>query len=331
MRFRIFIVPLLATLFLGACAETNRAPVPPADHHVHIPTTTTADALSERVGAPINAMSADDAVALLDSAQIEQATVLSLAYFFGMPEVDVENEYAKVRAENDSVAQRAAQHPDRLVAFCSVNPLTDYALDEIGRCAAAPHLDGLKLHLANSDVDLRDSTDVQRLAAVFAVANRLQLPIVIHLWTRHPDYGRPDAETFIREVLTEAPDVPVQVAHLGGAGLFDDATEGALEAFHEAIQNGAAILDDDVFFDLGAVTMDPEAALARGDTARAQRFRQASQRVARWIERIGVERVVFGSDYFAREPATYVETIRSLPLDESTLRDLFDNAAPYLR
>jgi predicted TIM-barrel fold metal-dependent hydrolase len=77
--------------------------------------------------------------------------------------------------------------------------------------------------------------------------------------------------------------------------------------------------------------MDPEAALTRGDTARAQRFRRASQRTARWIERIGVERIVFGSDYFAREPSAYVETIRALPLDDATLRDLFDNAAPYLR
>jgi predicted TIM-barrel fold metal-dependent hydrolase len=330
MRSWILTVSLLAALLLGSCANADGPPVPPADHHVHIPTETTADLISERVGARLDAMDADEAVALLDSARIEQATVLSLAYFFGMPEVNVENEYAKVQAENDSVAYRAAQYPERLIAFCSVNPLTNYALQEIKRCAAQPHLDGLKLHLANSDVDLRDSTDVQRLATVFGAANRLQLPIVVHLWTRHPDYGRLDAETFIREVLPEAPDVPVQVAHLGGAGLFDDATAGALQAFNTALQNEASVMDD-VFFDLGAVTMDPEAALARGDTARAQRFRQASQRTARWIERIGAERIVFGSDYFAREPATYVETIRSLPLDDATLRNLFDNAAPYLR
>jgi hypothetical protein len=43
---------------------------------------------------------------------------------------------------------------DRLRGFCGVNPLRDYALDELARCAEQPGLrhvaHGLKLHFGNS-------------------------------------------------------------------------------------------------------------------------------------------------------------------------------------
>ena len=58
----------------------------------------------------------------------------------------VEDEYAKVRAENDWTGAQAALFPERLRAFCSFNPLKQYALDELARCAKDPNLRrGIKL------------------------------------------------------------------------------------------------------------------------------------------------------------------------------------------
>ena len=321
---------------LIACSEPDRPPTPEADHHLHIRSEAAADALariqrvlgdtSQTTPPPVYA---DAIVAQLDSARIERGTLLSLAYFFGMPDVEFENEYAKVRAENDFVAEQAAQYPDRLVAFCSVNPKAEYALKEMERCAMNSNITGLKLHLANSDVNFRDSTDAARLATVFAEANRLGLPIVVHLWTRHPDYGRPDAEIFIDDVLPEAPDIPVQIAHLGGAGVFNAVSDSAMAAFEAAIAQHPDRMDN-IVFDLGAAAVNPAPAQANGDSAQVKQIRQINQRLARQIEALGPEWFVFGSDFWARQPADYVETIRALPLDESTIRDLFDNTAPYL-
>lgn len=340
MRYWPLLLALIAAPLLGSCGASDRPLAPRADHHVHIRSEAGTDALlriqKELGQAPPDSIvdqmpsqtRAEDIVALLDSARIEQAALLSIAYFFGNPDVDFQDERAKVRAENDYVANQAAQYPDRLVAFCSVNPLADYALDEIERCARAPNLEGLKLHLANSDVDLRDASDAQQLADVFAVANRHELPIVVHLWTRHPDYGREDAEIFLEEVLPEAPDVPVQVAHLGGPGPYGEPTEGALQAFGEALEQGDEAMDN-VLFDVGAVAVNP--AQAEGDSAQVEQIRQVNQRIAEWVQTLGTDRVLFGSDHFARPIPGYVETMRSLPLEEETLRDLFDNTAPYLR
>src|SRR3712207_8315818 len=40
---------------------------------------------------------------------------------------------AKVRAENDWTVQQASRFADRLIPFCSVDPLKSYALEEIAR------------------------------------------------------------------------------------------------------------------------------------------------------------------------------------------------------
>jgi ketosteroid isomerase-like protein len=136
-------------------------------------------------------ITAEQLVRQFDAAGIRKGLVLSLAYWFGSPYGKrVENEYDMVRAENDWTAAEAARFPDRLVAFCSFNPLKDYALDELARCAKNPHLKGLKLHFANSGVDVKNPAHVEKLRSVFSAANKLELPIVVHVWVTDTTYGR---------------------------------------------------------------------------------------------------------------------------------------------
>jgi predicted TIM-barrel fold metal-dependent hydrolase len=116
----------------AATQETN--PIPPtplADHHKHVPSPAAAALVGD-----VPSSTAEQLVAELDAAGIRQGIVLSVAYWFGSPKyAPVDNEYAKVRAENDWTTQQARRFPVRLVPFCSVNPLKDYAREEINRCA----------------------------------------------------------------------------------------------------------------------------------------------------------------------------------------------------
>src|SRR5207249_9333537 len=88
---------------------------------------------------------------------------------------------------------------------------------------------------ANSDVDLRKADDVAQLRRVFRAANQHRLAIVVHMRPRREPYGREDAELFLREVLPEAPDIPIQIAHLAGWGGYDNATDEAAAVFGEAL------------------------------------------------------------------------------------------------
>lgn len=339
---RFTLVGLIAAPLLAACSgsEPDQPPpaAPPADHHVHIRSEASSralarlqEALSGQEMEPPPPTEAEHAIALLDSAGIERGTLLSLAYFFGIPDVDFENEYERVRAENDFVIEEAAQFPDRLLAFCSVNPFADYARREMERCARNDSAHGLKLHLANSQVDLREADDVAVLSETFQQAERLDLPVVVHLFTRNPDYGARDVQIFTDSVLSTVPDLPVQIAHLGAAGPFDATTDSVVAAFRREIDDHPDLFDDDVVFDLGATALNPDRFLAQGDTARAEEIEVSNARLARHVDQLGPRRIVFGTDWIggARRPPTYVELFQRL-LGEETVRTVFTNTAPYL-
>jgi predicted TIM-barrel fold metal-dependent hydrolase len=169
-------------------ADSSPAPVTPvADYHQHLFSPAIAALLGDASGGPqahsaYTTITARGLVALLDLAAIRRALVLSVTYMYGSPARSVTDEYAKVQAENDWTGAQAALYPDRFRAFGGFNPLKEYALDEIARCAQDPHLcHGIKLHFGNSDVQLDNSAHVDRLREVFAAANQHRMAIVVHL------------------------------------------------------------------------------------------------------------------------------------------------------
>src|SRR5687767_12415139 len=178
MLIRILVVA--ATLFAGRPSHGAEV-APAADHHQHLFSPGIVALLStpERKFEPLTAK---DLIAHLDKAGIRRAVILSAAYMYGRPDRPVENEYDKVRAENDWVAAEVARYPDRLRAFCGFNPLKSYALEELARCAKDPHLRrGIKLHLGNSDVQLKDPAHAAQLTRVFKAANEHGMAIVVHM------------------------------------------------------------------------------------------------------------------------------------------------------
>jgi predicted TIM-barrel fold metal-dependent hydrolase len=272
------------------------------------------------VAAPFTA---EQLVTQLDSAGIQRALVLSVAYWFGsslMPGADstvtLAEEHARVRTENDWVASQVARHQDRLVAYCSVNPLKPYAIEEIERCGRLSTIGGLKLHLANSSVDLRKREDVEQLRRVFRATNSAGLPIVVHMRPRLQPYGRQDAETFVREVLPEAPDIPIQIAHLVGWGGYDDAAYEAAGAFVDAIARKDPVTKN-LYFDIATIVLNGQPAELR-------------ERIATRIRQLGLSRVVYGSD--STDPRTdWAGVLRLMPLTEREFETIAGNVTPYLR
>jgi predicted TIM-barrel fold metal-dependent hydrolase len=265
---------------------------------------------------------AERLIAHLDAEGIKRAVVLSTAYWYGRgadPKL-APNEYTNVRKENDWVAQQVAHYPNRLVGFCSFNPLKEYAVEELNRCAKNPNLKGLKLHLGNSRVDLLNPQHVEKLRQVFRVANDLRMPIVVHTFVTG-GHTRERAEAFLKEILSVAPDIPVQIAHLGGSGPNYDGEE-ALAVYAEAITAGDKRMKN-VYFDVASeVTRDtPPETLAL---------------VARRLRQLGLQRVVYGSDRAGTKDDRSAgiwdwKAFRRLPLTEKEFRMIAANVTPYAR
>jgi predicted TIM-barrel fold metal-dependent hydrolase len=311
---------LLAFLPLLLGSAPSEAPVPLADHHQHL----------FRAGLPRSPegsgpFGADRLVAMLDEAGIRRAVVLSVAYQFGNPNRPaVEDEYAQVKAENDWTSGQVGLHPDRLVGFCAVNPLKDYALAELERCAADPNLrTGLKLHFGNSDVQLDLPAHAARVSEVFSAADRNGMAIVIHFRpsvSAGRPFGADEARTFISQVLPAAPHVPIQIAHLSGAGGFDDpGIDQALEVFA-----GAVAAEDprvkNLYFDVSGVAGIGE-------------WKAKGALIVRRIRQLGLSRILYGSDGAVpgNTPREAWQAFRELPLSEEEFARIAGNVAPYLR
>lgn len=299
---------------------------PVADHHQHLFSPATA-ALIATPAAPVSPITARDLVAHLDSAGIQRAVVLAMGYTWGSPNRNVENEHAKVVAENDWTSAQVALYPDRLIAFCSFNPIRDYALRELDRCASDPQLrKGLKLHFANSVVDLHNPAHLAQMKSVFAAANRHRMPIIAHIRSsisRALPYGAAEARIILEQLLPAAPDVSVQIAHLAGAGGYADTTiDAAMSVFVEAFTQRDPRVRN-VHFDVATV-------VGRGPEINDRTARLVAQR----IREIGVERFFFGSD--AASPPNLVPRdawalFRKLPLTPREFTTIATNVAPYFQ
>jgi uncharacterized protein len=299
---------------------TGSLAAPVADHHQHLFSPEMADMLG------IRPLTADELVALLDSASIRRALVLSVAYIYGSDRRMIDDEYARVRAENDWTSAQAAQYPERLRAFCGFNPLKEYALDELARCAQDPNLRrGIKLHFGNSDVQLDDRAHVEQLARVFRAANEHRMAIVLHLRAsvaRDRPYGAAQARVLLEELLPLAPDIPVQIAHLAGTGpgYRDPQADSALAILADAVRQGDPRTSQ-LWFDVSTVAeLDiPPATAAL---------------LARRIRQVGIDRVVYGSDAAVGDnlrPREGWAAFRRLPLTEDEFAQIAGNVAPYLR
>jgi predicted TIM-barrel fold metal-dependent hydrolase len=309
---------------LSAGPATNHA-APVADHHQHLFSPEIAALLAPGPGGP-HAITARDVLALLDAAGMRRALLLSVAYMYGSPARTVEDEYARVRAENDWTAAQAARYPERLWAFGSFNPLKDYALDELARCASTPSLrHGIKLHFGNSDVQLDQPAQVAQLRRVFRAANERGMAVVVHLRasiSRQRPYGAAQARVFVEQLLPLVPDVPVQVAHLAGSGPgYDDPpADRAMAALAEAVERGDPRTSR-LWFDVATVA-DRNIAPA------------SAALVARRIRQAGVERILYGSDAAVGDnlrPREGWAAFRRLPLTADEFARIAGNVAPYLR
>jgi predicted TIM-barrel fold metal-dependent hydrolase len=315
MKRRI-LAALLACVPLAAVGAQS----PVGDFHQHLFSPAAVTMLNQPRG-----INAADLIALLDSAGIQKAALLSVAYMYGAPIRVVDDEYAKVRAENDWNAAEAAKYPTRLRAICSVNPLKEYALGEIARCARTPGLNyGLKLHFGNSDVRTDSARQLDLLKRVFKAANDSRMAIIVHMHANinnHRPYGAEQGKTFLEQLLPQAPDVPVQIAHLADAGGANDIpADSALGVFADAIAKNDPRMKN-VWFDVAAVA-DVRLTAAQGE------------RVAARIRQLGTSRVLYGSDAAATPasaPKNAWAMFRKVPLTEQEFRAIAANVPPYMR
>lgn len=319
-------------------------PAPVVDHHIHIQSALISDWLREikaKTPAVFDGISDDifaersgeDAVRELDRAGIRQGVLLSAGYMFGFSEAPLEPvEMARrMRAENRFNVDAALASHGRLVAFVGINPFAPNAMDELDYWSRQRGVSGVKLHLGNSGFDAGDAEQVTKLATFFTAASKARMPLVVHLRGAAP-FTIANVRTFIDKVLSQAGDLPVQIAHGGGYGGIDQPTLDALAAYGDAITRKAAGTANLVFDIAAVVQLDDAATPQRDDADKRTPVERATAYVA-LMRQIGMERFVLASDWPGLRPPTeyFIEEKAKLPVTEPEWAQLCENRAPYLR
>jgi len=249
-------------------------------------------------------LNADTIIHRLDEAGFYGAWILSNAYWFGSPLTPVDDEYEQVKKQNDWTAGQAERYPNRLKAFVSVNPLKPYALEEIQRCAASKRFYGLKLHFANSKIDLTDIAQVRQLQKVFALADKNHLALLVHFRSGQQWDGAANAQVLLNQLMPYAKNTKVVIAHMAGWGGYDKPMDTALALIAAYVHN-----NNNLFLEVSGVfpltlNEDYKPVTGKADwnpvTALKKRIKQ-----------IGTTHILFGTDWPLIDINPYIQLLQN--------------------
>ncbi len=203
----------------------------------------------------------------------------------------------QVRRINETIAAeiRAARE-DGFAAFgyAAIHQDTEDIAAEL-EYAVSMGLSGVKLHPDIQGVAIDD----ERLLPLYALAENGGLPVCFHMGDDRPEYRFSEPRRLVR-ILEMFPRLRVLASHLGGWRAWDEARE-LLAGRENVVYDASSSL----------WALSPEAA-------------------AEQIRALGVENVMFGTDYPVVSAADYMKLFDLLPLTERERRAvLWDNAARF--
>ncbi|MGP3916461.1 amidohydrolase family protein [Nonomuraea sp. 10N515B] len=160
-------------------------------------------------------------------------------------------------AGNAATAEAVDRAPDRFTGYLTINPWQDPD-GELGKWGADPRFGGIKIHPDLHDYPLTG----RRYAGVWEFAQRTGCPVLTHTYDGSPynDLAEVDA------VASEHPDVVIIAGHAGATPL------GFEKAIEVAQRRPGVILEV-----CGSFNTGPD--------------------IARMVREVGVDRVVYGSDF----------------------------------
>ena len=222
---------------------------------------------------------ADELVASMDKDGVDVSVIVN--YGWTTHEMCVET--------NDYILDSIARYPQRLIGFCTVQPYSyEAAIAEIERCVKG----GIKgVGEMRPDMQLFDFKDEAVMEPFIEVVRKHKLILLTH--SSEPvghDYPGKGSVTpdMLYPLITSYPDIIVVCAHWGGGLPF----YALMPEVKQAMSN--------VFFDTAASP-----------------FLYSPQIYNQVIQRVGADRILFGSDYPLMAQSRYLKEIDSLDLPEA--------------
>ena len=313
------IILLFAGLLLYACnpgkgmKTSTDAQTGTYDCHVHLMSPGLISAWKS-MGIPFSRTEPNyaDIDTILQNNKAANIDLIGMGYVFANPEYyQGDDARQRMMDENDYLLEASRKYPERIRPFIAVDPLQDYALEELERCLKRNMKCGLKLHFNASQVYLTEPEHLKKVKPVFQKAAENQWPVLLHFDNWHPKFGQPDVEILVDSILQELPSLVVRIAHFGTSGGFNEKTKKVIDTFVDLRSAGRIPERHRLYFDISAVALDKETegvpALTEED------FRELRQ----YIDKIGIKNIVFGTDY----PLFSSEAYKTVLMEKAGLTD----------
>ena len=272
--------------------ESRWHEVAKVDFHAHV-------VLHERPESDLQLNRPEDMLAAMDVHNVERAVILPINWSEYFP-LMADERADWLAANNNRQASLAAASGGRFVAYADLALGDVYspqrAAAELRRAAKELGLRGLKIH----PTDLGIPADDLRLVPVVRQAADLSLPVIVHSYPSDSgpgfDYSAPQR---IARMAVVFPDVTWIVAHLGGVRFMD-------------------VIPLETYVDISGMLL---AVCDLYGVAFAERL----------LRRIGLERVLFGTDYPVFPYERYYEVLDRMRFNEEEIEQIaYRNAAGIL-
>lgn len=275
------LISLLSLFFIFSCTQLpkHQSFSYATDAHMHIQYIDVQDDME---------FNANRALFAADSIGLKRAIVLSNAYS-KMAYKD------HARTQNSFVAKEVAKNPQQLAGACAVNPMSDWAKDELKRC----HQDGLrvlKLHTMASGMDLKNKSHQKVLKDILTQAEKFKYTILIH--GNFPKNKRGNEAEILLDVLAQFPQTRFIIGHLLGME-------------YEHLKD---FKHPNFLVEVSAIpiwTKTPE----------------QKKNLISVMRAVGMQKFIFGSDWPVIHPAEMLKALQELTLSSSELEGIiFKNA-----
>ncbi len=184
----------------------------------------------------------------------------------------------------------ASEEDNRFIPLCSFHPMMgfDAAVAELERSKALG-AKGVKIH---SDFQ-RFFVDDENAMEIYKECARLSLPILFHAGDKTTDFSTPKR---IRNVLEKIPELTVIAAHMCGYSVWDEAEE--------------YLIGEKVYTDTSEALLGMD-----------------GKELYRLINKHGVDKVMFGSDYPLWHTSHAFKEIESIGLSEAEKNSIYSETA----
>ena len=197
------------------------------------------------------------------------------------------------KQHNDYISEVVSRYPDRFIGLVCFDPLSDGAAEEARRCLQEGALSGIgELAFYQSAIE---NASVARLEPIMEICRVLDLPVLIHTNEPigHAYPGKtPNTLAQIYQLLRTFPQNKIILAHWGGGLFFFGILKKEVK---ESLKN--------VYFDTAASPYLYDAAV----------YRLA-------IELVGVEKILFGSDFPLLSPVRYFDEMQAAGLSADEMQ-----------